>query len=299
MVTPTSNRTDVLILGASGRVGRALSRLLPDHGLAVKGVSRKHASGTTGVDVCHREEVSACIEAIDPRVVVYAAAVSDPDRCEQDPSTSYDVNVIGADRVAATAAKIGCRLVYYSSDYVFGEPGRYFEDAPVSPLQVYGRHKSEAEQLVLSHGDNVVIRLPLLFGGRDFVAEAVSAAVQGTPLARDGRRRYPIPVEHVVAVTEMLVAATARPGIYHAVGTDEATKSEWACYIAGLLGKPVPPMAEPTKTSIARRPSDIELATHHPELSTQPGTLWTATRERVDELFREAGGRPTAGADSA
>ncbi|WP_343708651.1 sugar nucleotide-binding protein [Mycobacterium sp.] len=273
-----ANAADVLVLGAGGRLGEVLARLLPGFGLSVRGVSRHH------VDVRDHAALTACIEATDPRVVVYAAAMADPDRCERDPSASHDVNVAGAVQVTEAAARIGCRVIYYSSDYVFGEPGRYFEDAPVSPLQVYGQHKAEAEQLVLGRGDNVVIRLPLLFGnGRDTVSDLVRAVVQGTPLARDDRRRYPIPLRHVVTVTAMIVSTGARCGIYHAVGVDSVTKIEWACYIAGLLGRPVSP-ATATGSPLAARPADVELASRRPEMCAPAGTLWEATRARVVEL---------------
>lgn len=273
---------DVLVLGATGRVGEALRRLLPGYGLSVRGVPRTGWTGQT--------DLATWIEAVDPRVIVYAAAIADPDRCEQDPSASYEVNVAGAGWVADAAAKAGRRVIYYSSDYVFGAPGRYFEDAPTAPLQVYGRHKVAAEQLLLSRGDNVVIRLPLLFGSRDFIAEAVAAMLNGTPLSMDDRRRYPIPVEHVVRVTSSVVATKFGIGIYHAVGVDGVTKAAWAGYIAELLDRPVPPALAPAGRPVAPRPVDVELATHHPEMRTQPGTLWAATQARVAELCGAGGG---------
>ncbi|MGF2945492.1 SDR family oxidoreductase [Mycobacterium sp. Lab-001] len=279
------SRTDVLIFGAGGRVGEALSRLLPGYGVSISSASRNPtASNTRGVDVRSGSDVVECIEAVRPRVVIYAAALSDPDRCERNPSVSYDVNVRGLRQVAAAAAGIGSRVVYYSSDYVFGAPGNYFEDAQVAPLQVYGRHKSEAEQLLLGDGDNVVIRLPLLFGSRDFVGEAFNAIRQGAPLRCDGRRRYPIPLEHVVRVTAMTMATNARRGIYHAVGVDGVTKLEWAGYIAGLLAKPAPAVAAAADRSCAPRPVDVVLSTRHPDMRAPAGTVWSATRARVAEL---------------
>lgn len=281
----TPSRADVLIVGASGRVGQALSRRLPGYGLSVRSVSRSATTPQTGrVDASSEEQLVACMETVRPRTVIYAVAISDPDGCERDPSLSYSINVAGAERVSAEAARIGCRVIYYSSDFVFGAPGRYFEDAPVSPLQVYGRHKAEAEQLVLNHGDNIVIRLPLLFGSRDFIAEAVSAIAQGIPLATDDRRRFPIPLSHVVQVTGEIMMNKVQRGIYHAAGADAVTKSEWAGYIAGLLGKAVPPVAVVAKPSPAARPMDVELATRHAEMATRAGTLWEATRARVAEL---------------
>lgn len=282
-----SSRTDALILGAGGRLGEALSRLLPRYGLAISSVLRNQTTANTrGVDVCSERDVTECIEAVRPRVVIYAAALSDPDRCERHPSASHEVNVRGVCHTAAAASRIGSRVLYYSSDYVFGAPGTYCEDAQVAPRQVYGRHKVEAEQVLLGDGDgdNVVMRLPLLFGSRDFVLAAVNAIKQGVPLRCDDRRRYPIPLEHVVEVTASIITSNARRGIYHAVGVDGLTKVEWANYIAGLLGKPALVVAAAADKSAAPRPVDVELGTRHPEMRAAAGTVWSATRARVAEL---------------
>jgi dTDP-4-dehydrorhamnose reductase len=275
---------DVLVLGACGRVGAALCDLLPGYGFSVQGVAHSE------VDVGDDDAVAACIVAAAPRVVVYAVAIADPDRCERDPAASYEANVAGVQRVATAAARTGCRVIYYSSDYVFGSAGTYFEDAPVAPLQVYGRHKAEAEQLVLGCGDNVVLRLPLLFGATDFVADAVRAALVGTPLAVDQRRRFPIPLTHVARLTAGIITTEAASGIYHAVGVEAVTKAEWVAHIAGLLGRPVPPAVAPGGGPGAPRPVHVELATRHPQFCTVPGTLWAATRARVAELGKSING---------
>ncbi|MBS9534679.1 NAD(P)-dependent oxidoreductase [Mycobacterium sp. M1] len=270
--------TDVLVLGAGGRVGAALCRLLPGYGLTVRGLTRDE------VDLGDDAALTDCIESTGARTVVYAIAIADPDRCEQDPEASHLANVVGAQRVATITARLGGRLIYYSTDYVFGAPGRYAEAAPVAPLQIYGRHKVEAERSVLSCGDNVVLRLPLLFGARDFVGAAVRAVLDGSPLAVDDRQRFPIPLTHVARATARVIAPDTGSGIYHAVGSDVVTKAGWVEYIAGLLGRPLPPEPAPSGADGAPRPVDVELTTRHPELRTPPGTLWAATRDRVTEL---------------
>ena len=58
--------------------------------------------------------------------------------------------------VAAAAAKVGARTVWYSTDYVFdgghstgqaklGTKGPYGETDPVAPLNIYGSSKLEGE----------------------------------------------------------------------------------------------------------------------------------------------------------
>ena len=56
------------------------------------------------------------------------------------------------------------RLVYLSSDHVFGGDGVYTEASVPSPISVYGRTRVEAEQLVLKRADTLVIRTGLTIG---------------------------------------------------------------------------------------------------------------------------------------
>lgn len=277
--------TDVLLIGAGGRVGAALHRLLPGHGLRVTAAPSTAATP----DALSPARLREMLAAVRPRAVVYAAAIADPDHCEREPALSHEINVAGAQRAAEAATAAGARLLYYSTDYVFGSPGRYFEDAEPAPLQVYGRDKAAAERLVLAAGPHAVLRLPLLFGARDFVAEAVAAVRTGTPLAVDDRRRLPIPLSHVAAATVAVLTELTVPGVYHAVGTDSVTKARWLAYVAGLLDADLPPARTPapaaSRPAGAPRPVDIELASRHPQLCTAPGSLWAATRVRVAELI--------------
>lgn len=281
---------EILILGAGGGLGTALASGFAD--LDAVGTTRSGIGATIAVDVGDEAALRGVIETVAPHYILYAAGIADPDACERDPDLSKRVNLDGLGHVLRHARAQGSRVLYYSTDYVFGSAGEYDEHARTSPLQTYGRHKRQAEQLLLGFdAAHLVLRLPLLFGatvpGRDFVTSTAQALREGRPLRRDERRRYPVSVDHVVAVTRRLIAdSELEPGgVFHVEGSDGTSKSEWACYIAGLLGIEPRFDSTPAPAPLAPRPDGARLRSLHPELcASTPGELWRRTREIVAAL---------------
>jgi len=101
---------------------------------------------------------------IKPQICIHCAAIADPDFCEKNASLCRAVNVQATGgNVSKAAQKCASRLIFCSTDYVFGnEKLTYSESDEASPLQEYGRSKVLAERLVLetSRGRRV-LRLPL------------------------------------------------------------------------------------------------------------------------------------------
>ena len=134
--------------------------------------------GRAEADITDFDAVRAVVRGEAPDLVIHAAAHTDVDGCERDPARSYEVNVRGTVGVARAAAARGARVVFLSSDYVFGGTASvpYAEDAPCAPVGVYARSKHAGETRVLdSLRDNAgrvyVVRTSWLFGehGPDFV----------------------------------------------------------------------------------------------------------------------------------
>ena len=135
----------VLITGSSGFLGSRLAYYLRDkYDLLLP----THAE----LNVSHEEAVRAYMEEHRPDVVVHCAALSNTWSCEQLPTESHKVNVQGTVRIAKACKLTGAKLVFMSSDQVYnGTPvsGALREDEVLQPVNVYGRHKLEAEQRTL------------------------------------------------------------------------------------------------------------------------------------------------------
>src|SRR3954469_6996779 len=133
----------VLALGATSLVGVALSRR---RDVTVVHCRSPRDRQPGGVRVEDRADLAALLEAEQPDAVLYCHAVCDVGRCEEEPAWADEVNVGGVANLLA-AAPAGARVVYVSSDHIFGGDGVYAESSPPRPISVYGRTRVRAEEL--------------------------------------------------------------------------------------------------------------------------------------------------------
>lgn len=200
----------ILITGANGFVGRALSAFLSHRGHTVKEAVRRiqqagaaPSANTVAVgDIGAGTDWSKALEDVEA-VVHLAARVHVMKDDAVDPLAAFRaVNVHGTEHLARVAAEAGIRrFVYVSSIKVNGEAtkGMPFRtsDKP-EPLDAYGVSKWEAEQalhkLAADTGLEVaILRPPLVYGpgvGANFL-RLMTMAAKGLPMplsAIDNRR---------------------------------------------------------------------------------------------------------------
>ncbi len=161
---PPSTGPPVLIIGATGTLGRAFQRACEQRGLASALVGRHE------VDITDPRRVDAIVRRLEPWAIVNAAGYVRVDEAEADQEACRRANVLGPVNLAAACRRHGVPLVTFSSDLVFdGASTRpYVEDDPVRPLNVYGATKAEAERRVRELLPNaLVIRTSAFFGPWD------------------------------------------------------------------------------------------------------------------------------------
>ena len=136
---------NILVIGSNGQVGTDLCKEIGPSSL----VALTHSE----IEITRMSSVQQALQQYRPEAVINTAAFVRVDDCETDPDLCFQVNAIGARNVAVAAQEIGAKLVYISSDYVFG--GERLErsvpytefDAP-APLNVLGRSKIAGEDFV-------------------------------------------------------------------------------------------------------------------------------------------------------
>ena len=148
-----------ILLGASGLLGKALMREW----------TRDEVVGLSShdVDICDADQVQGVLEKARPEWIVLAAAYTNVDDCESHPDLALAVNRDGAVNVAQAAKRIGAKLLFISSDYVFdGKKTSTYEVGDTrNPQSVYGRSKAEAEvRLLTALPDCCIARTSWLFG---------------------------------------------------------------------------------------------------------------------------------------
>jgi dTDP-4-dehydrorhamnose reductase len=252
---------DVLILGASGQLGRALCRSAPGHCRVMAPARAEMDLGGAALE----EQVAAA----GPALIINAAAWTDVDGAEDQPDAARAVNTEGPRRLARAAARLGARLVHLSTDYVFdGAAGRpYRPGDPVAPLNVYGRTKAEGEAAVLGACPDraLVVRTAWLYAaeGRNFVLAMLERMARGEPLqVVDDQVGTPTFAGDLAAVLWQLADRPELHGIVHWTPSGVASWYDFAVAIQeealelGLLPAPTPILPVPASgyPARARRP---------------------------------------------
>lgn len=270
-----------IVIGASGQVGGYLWRALGDGGEAL-GTYRSHpAAGQVPLDITDPDAVRALLTEWRPDVVWIPAALPDVDRCEREPEVSRQINVHGVQTVGRVARDLGARVVFFSTDYVFdGEAGPYGEDAAPRPIQVYGAHKREAEEFLLSEVPrSLVVRPAWIYSGeanpRNFVWRILQQVRAGQVVkAAVDQFSTPTPTHGLVEMS-LKAVADGREGLLHLVGPERFSRLALTRRIAQLAGfgdAAIEPIATDSLKLPARRPLNGGLTTRYPEYQ-MPYTL--------------------------
>lgn len=125
-------------------------------------------------NVTYAARIKAIFDTREPEMVVHAAAWTDVDGCEEEPDRARLVNTTGTANIARAAASKNIPVVFISTDFVFdGEKNTpYKEEDRGNPLNVYGKTKWEAEEIIRKDLPKyVIIRTGWLYGkhGKNFV----------------------------------------------------------------------------------------------------------------------------------
>lgn len=144
----------ILVTGGDGQLGQCFRQLA----LARPDLSWKIV-GRTELDITRPEACRELLADWQPDVCFNAAAYTAVDKAESDKAGARLVNVDGAAQLAAACAATGCRLLHYSTDYVYA--GHYNrplrETDETDPQGVYGATKLAGELAVLQQLPSALI----------------------------------------------------------------------------------------------------------------------------------------------
>ena len=269
---------NILLLGKGGQVGWELQRSLSVLGqvTALDFDSQEHCG-----DFSQPDGVAAAVRAINPDVIVNAAAHTAVDKAESEPDFARLLDATTPGRIAREAKALGALLVHYSTDYVFDGSGDAprTEAAATGPLSVYGATKLEGEQLIQQSGcQHLILRTSWVYAARggNFAKTMLRLAQE--------REKLTVIADQWGAPTgaDLLADVTAhairhlrqRPqdgGLYHCVAAGETNWHTYANYVITQARQahpaiqikanditPVPTSAYPTP---ARRPLNSRLNT--------------------------------------
>jgi dTDP-4-dehydrorhamnose reductase len=250
----------ILVFGQTGQVARELARLAPD----------ARFLGREAADLADPAACAAAIRTLRPRVVINAAAYTAVDRAETEEALATTINGAAPGAMAGECAALGIPFVHISTDYVFDGSGEMARgpDAPVAPINAYGRSKLAGEAAVMASGARaVVLRTSWVFSahGANFVKTMLRLGATRDELrVVDDQVGGPTAAADIAAACLTIAAALeqgAPGGIHHFAGAPDVSWAGFARAIfaeAGLATRvvPIPSSDYPTP---AQRPLNSRL----------------------------------------
>jgi len=253
----------VLVTGATGKVGHAVTRALLERGDEVRALVRDPAAAIpAGAEPVPGDvrDTESLVEAVRGCELVFNA-MGLPEQWLPDEGAFHDVNALGSESVARAARAAGVRrLVHTSTIDVFHAPrGGRFDESELARYPkgtAYERSKQEAERLVLdaSGGMDVVLVNPAGVYGpgpsggasleEDFFAPLVRKRLPAVPPGGMG-----VCFTEGVAAGHLLAAERGRPGERYILCDRHVRMRGLAEAVVRVAGRGRVPLSLPPRTA--------------------------------------------------
>lgn len=229
----------ILITGGSGQVGFELRRALALHGVL-------SCPGRRQFDLAAPHTLGATLDALQPDIIVNAAAYTAVDQAEDEIALAHAVNAAAPALLAQWAAANNALLVHYSSDYVFdgSKFGAWLEDDSANPQSVYGRSKWLGEQAIRDSGcRHYILRSSWVAGvyGQNFLKTMLRlAATRDRLMVVDDQFGAPTPASLLADVCALLLPHYANYpdstsyGTYHLAASGRTSWHDYAAHVIAL-----------------------------------------------------------------
>lgn len=220
----------ILVTGANGQLGHGLTRFHAD-GVDIVGSNR------ADMDVTVIADVDRVMREVRPDAVIHAAAFTAVDHAESHPDVAFAVNALGTRNVALAAERIGARVCYVSTDYVFNGSSDvpYGEYDNTDPQSVYGKSKRAGEVLLQSLASRwFIVRTAWVYGqyGPNFVKTMLTKSRELPKMhVVDDQLGSPTYTKDLAAFLLSLVM-TEQYGIYHATN---AGSCSWYAFARAIF----------------------------------------------------------------
>jgi dTDP-4-dehydrorhamnose reductase len=249
-------RGPVAIVGGGGMLARAFLEQLGERRVEAR------AFGRAEVDITSPESVAALKSY---PTIINGAAWTNVDGAEADEEGATRLNATAVGVLADFCCGSGATLVHFGTDYVFSgnatEP--YALDAPIAPVNAYGRSKAAGEEVLreqIQRGLKVLYaRTSWLYApwGKNFVRTIAAASATRPELrvVNDQRGRPTSSIALARATLAMLDRGAL--GVTHLTDGGECTWFDLAAAIVQDLGRPcrVVPCASSEFPRPAARPA--------------------------------------------
>ncbi|HZG59613.1 MAG TPA: dTDP-4-dehydrorhamnose reductase [Anoxybacillus sp.] len=217
----------IVVTGANGQLGQELVRQLQQTNFELYSFTK------SDLDITNENIVNEVITKIKPDIIINAAAYTKVDQAEAEEETAYLVNAFGQRNLAVAAEKVGAKICYISTDYVFDGNSTvpYREYDQTNPLGVYGKSKLVGEELTKSLCSRYfIVRTAWVYGefGQNFVKTMLRLAKEkeeiGVVNDQIGAPTYTVDLARFI----IELVQTEKFGIYHCTNSGSCSWYEFA-----------------------------------------------------------------------
>ena len=266
-------KSRVFITGGSGLLALNWAMAIKEKSEVTLGIHDRDIApvgiNTKKVDIESVDNIIKVFEVLQPQIVIHTAGLTNVEQCEADPELAKHINVKLAANVAEACAKLNLSLVHISTDHLFsGETSLVDENHPLSPVNVYGKTKAEAESRVLEvNPEALVIRTNFYGWGTSYRHSFSDTVIQAL---RSGKE---LTLFEDVTYTPILAEAVAKSvhdlinlkvaGIFNVVGDDRLSKHDFGLKLAqefNLNANLIKSGFITNRKSLIRRPHDMSLS---------------------------------------
>lgn len=179
----------ILVTGSKGLIGSALVQALKNLSLEVIGIDKRASEQEDILDVKLLNSIVRGVHGI-----IHLAAVSRVIQGEKDPELCWKTNVEGTENIvqAALSSPSLPWVIYASSREVYGEQEVFpvKESAPLSPVNIYGKSKLAAENIIEKAREKglkaTIVRFSNVFGNvNDYPDRVVPAFCRAAVLGEE------------------------------------------------------------------------------------------------------------------
>lgn len=267
---------NIFVTGANGQLGYDVINELILRGHKVTGCDLQNTCNCNCdykvLDITDKAKTFEALKEAAPDAVIHCAAWTAVDAAEEEENaeTVFTVNETATKHIADFSKKYDCKMIYISTDYVFGNNSDSPTEADCkdfAPLNVYGKSKLAGEIAVSETLTKFfIVRISWVFGknGNNFVKTMLNLSKKYDTLRvvddQIGSPTYTFDLARLLAD----MAESERYGYYHA--TNEGEDISWCDFAkeifktAGVQMNVIPVTTEEYGVSKATRPKNSRLS---------------------------------------
>ncbi|MGZ7210368.1 MAG: dTDP-4-dehydrorhamnose reductase [Methanobacterium sp.] len=262
----------IFVTGGSGLLGSKFTRDYFNYDI-IRTFNANPENKCISLNITDEKDTLNKIRSANPDLVIHSAALTNVDYCEDHRREAFEINVKGTQNIVKACEKVGSKLIYVSTDFVFdGEKGMYEEGDKTNPLGYYALTKLQGEESVQNSVlDYAITRVSVLYGWHrrsNFVTWVIDELNAGNEInVVTDQYNSPTLADNV---TEAIIKIFEKDkeGIYHTSGSERINRFDFAKNIAEVFNLDkglINPIKSNKFVQKAKRPKDSSLCVEKAE----------------------------------